>query len=373
MNLFETVSLVFAIISTILCIVLSMWTLHQKKRNERALHIIKKENEELNYYLKSETPYIIQERYLKNINHYNNTNFKYDELDRLLYEIKKLRKDMYNSNETKIQRLTENINENSQKDFNYNELILQLSQMTNIQYLFDLLNSQNNEQYKYVKNVLSDIVHTIRNPASGMRAVIEILKLDNKNNIELLDKINDIENYINEIENNLNAYFQISNLSPSVVDENQTILLRDELDVRGKLLTISLGKKVKLDNNIENVSLNKNVAEILILAITCIWENSINFSKDNGIVYTHAYLYDNILTVEIFNEGPIIKKDLLENIFEKGFSTRGSSGRGLAIVKQAVEKTLNGTVICENIDDDYGVKFTIKIEVEKTNEQDITD
>ena len=109
------------------------------------------------------------------------------------------------------------------------------------------------------------------------------------------------------------------------------------------------------------------------MAITCIWENSINFSKDNGIVYTHAYLYDNILTVEIFNEGPIIKKDLLENIFEKGFSTRGSSGRGLAIVKQAVEKTLNGTVICENVDDDHGVKFTIKIEVEKTSEQDITD
>ncbi len=371
MDFFETVSFLFAIISTILCIVLFLWTLRQKKRNEKTIHIIKKENEELNYYLKSEKPYIMHERYLKNINHYNSTNFEIDELDRLSYEIKRLRKDIYNLNEIKIQKLTENVNMNNQKDFNYNELILQLSQMTNIQYLFDLLNGQKSEQYKYVKNVLSDIVHTIRNPASGMRAVIEILKLDNKNNIGLLDKINDIENYINEIENNLNAYFQISNLSPSVVDENQTISLREELDIRGKLLTISLGKKVKLENNIEDISLNKNIAEILILAITCIWENSINFSKDNGFVYTHVYLFDNILTVEIFNEGPIIKKDLLENIFDKGFSTRGSSGRGLAIVKQAVEKTLNGSVVCENVEDERGVKFTIKIEVEKTNEQDI--
>lgn len=347
-----------------------IFSLNLKRRQDRTIYRIKRENEAFNYYLRTEIPQNIQDRYLKNINDFNVSNFEYENIDRLLHEMRKLRSEIIRLNNTKIQKSLNTNNQEGARTFNYDELIEQLSTMTNIQYLFDLLNKEKKEQFKYVRNVLSDIVHTIRNPSSGMRAVIEILKIDYSNNQQIIEKINDLEGYIDEIENNLNAYYQISDLNTSLINENKKLSLDEELNARGKLLTISLGKRIELKNNICDIELDKNVLEILTLAITCIWENAISFSKDNGIITTEAVINEGILTVEITNDGPIIKKEVINKIFEQGFSTRDSTGRGLAIVKQAIEKTLNGIVGCENIGDENGVKFTIVVEVKQKDEQD---
>lgn len=344
------------------------WALRTRKRQERTIYTIKRENEALNYYLKTEIPQNVQDRYLQNLNSFNISNFDYDNIDRLMFEMRKLRSDIRKLNDSKFQKNIQTINKIDDKNFNYNELIFQISNMTNIQNLFELLNNQKDEQFGYVKNVLSDIVHTIRNPSSGMRAVLEVLKLDYSNDENMLEKVRDLDNYIDEIENNLNAYYQISSFNTSIEEEHQKLSLKNELDLRGKLLTISLGKKIELRNRIDEIELDKNVVEILMLAITCIWENAISFSKDNGIITTDTSLKDNILTVEIINDGPIIKQELINKIFEQGFSTRNSTGRGLAIVKQAIEKSLNGIIACENIGEENGVKFTIVLEVKQNNE-----
>ena len=364
---------IFLIIITSLSVAFGAFSffgaIRTRKRQERTINIIRRENEAFNYYLKTEIPKNVQDRYLQNLNNFSISTFDYENIDRLLFEMRKLRSEIRKLSDNKDQKNIQTPNKNDKNDdFNYNELILQISNMTNIQYLFELLKHQKDDQFEYIKNVLSDIVHTIRNPLSGIRAVLGVIKLDYSHDAKIMEKIIDLEDYIDELENNLNAYYQISSISTSLEEASQKLSFKNELDLRGKLLTISLGKKIELRNRIDEIELDKNTIEILMLAITCIWENAISFSKDNGIIKTETTLNDNVLTIEITNDGPIIKQELLNKIFEQGFSTRDSTGRGLAIVKQAIEKTLNGIIVCENIGQENGVKFTIVLEVKNNNE-----
>lgn len=364
----KLIYIIISVLSVFIGVISIIWGILQRKNNGRMLYNIQRENEALNYYLKTEIPKDSQERYLNNIYHFRTTNFDYENIENIFYELRKIRRDIQKSNEIKTNEIKELItNTTTNKDFDYKQFIYQISQMTNIQYLIELLNENKAEEFRYIKNVLADIVHTIRNPASGMSAIITILKMEEINE-DFAEKLNDIEKLIEEIENNLNAYYQISHMEPFVLDGNK-IQLKEEIVLRAKLLALSSGKKVNIEyDNMCDIVMEKNVAEILVLAITCILENSISFINDNGVIKIGLSTDNNILTIEISNDGPVVKEENLESIFNQGFSTRESSGRGLAIAKQAVENTLNGIISCENISADRGVKFSIIMETSNTNE-----
>lgn len=347
---------------TIFCFVL-YWGIHQWIRSKRMIKTIRRENDALNYYLKTEIPSDLRERYINNLNNFRYTNFDHDNIESIFLEIRKVRRDLHKFNDLRISEIRELIdNSSSNNEFDYKQFVYQISQMTNIQYLFDLLKDNKDQELKYVKNVLADIVHTIRNPASGIRVIITLLKMDNVDE-QYVEKLDDIVKYIDEIETNLNAYYQISN-TQSVVLDNNKVQFKNEVLSRVRLLALSSGKKVNIEySKMCDVEIDKNISEILMLAITCILENSMSFIKDNGIIDVAIQREESILTIEISNNGPTIQEEFINNIFEQGFSTRASSGRGLAIAKQAVESTLNGIITCENLKENSGVKFTIIIEM----------
>lgn len=357
----------FSVVAMFGTLILSLLAYKTRKtRYEKEIFRLGQERELFSYYLKNEMPRESFERAINNSIKYKNTNFDYE--SKLIYEISRLRRDINRLNDKFIIMSEEKKNiERSGEEFNYNDLISQLSNMTNIDYLFNLLNKDQEEKIEYIKNVLADIVHTIRNPVSGIKALIQIIKIQELND-DLISKIRDIENYIEQIEDNLNAYYEVSHVTTVLADKDDTVDLTKEIQIRSRLLIISSGKVINLKITEINVILDRKIAEVLLLAITCILENAILFSPDNGDVIINIESELPQITIGIENGGPIIEKDVITKIFNQGFSTRGSTGRGLAIAKKAVEETLNGVVVCENIGENTGVKFTIIVEV-KTNDE----
>lgn len=326
-----------------------------------------KENEELNYLLRTEIPKDALERYYNNSIYFRNSNFDYEKYEeRLLFEIKRLRREIASINESKIS-LDERVSDASDS-FNYQEFLYQLSGMTNIRYLFEMLNNEKEMEAKYIKNVLTDVVHTVRNPVSGIKAIITVMRM-NKNIDETLQKhISDIEGCLLQIDDNLNTYYQISHTKNLENYDNEKIEFSSELLNTIRLLVIASGKKITIEENIDQFEIKKEISKILILAITCILDNAFAFSPDNGIIYINAHKEENQINIDIQNQGPIVEPTILDQIFNQGFSTRQSTGRGLAIAKKAVEEILNGIIVCENIGEESGVKFSIIIEVEENNE-----
>lgn len=179
--------------------------------------------------------------------------------------------------------------------------------------------------------------------------------------------IRDIEKFVEQINANMSTYHRISHIGDLNVNENNMVDFNQELINQCDLVAIAQKKKFTLDKNIQKIELDKNTSQIVLLAVTCILENAVSYSPDNGTITIEASIDSNNLHISIQNEGPIVDEALLNTIFEQGFSTRRSTGRGLSIAKKCVEQLLNGIIVCENVGLENGVKFSIMIEVGKNN------
>ena len=91
--------------------------------------------------------------------------------------------------------------------------------------------------------------------------------------------------------------------------------------------------------DISEYELHKIVSNILSNAITAL--------EGHGLIIIKTYKIFNSIYISIKNNGPKIDQDILENIFDTGFTTKtnedGSHGYGLHIVKEIVENN-NGKV-----------------------------
>ena len=371
-NIEELKNFLVTVLVSVIPVLLSITSLfylqqRKKKRLRDEYQKILLENEKMSDYLK----YIISDdtlvRHQNNMAYFKSSNFDSEFYEhRLLQEITRLRKEIKSISDLKF-KLENNIDKDN-SSFDYQEFIFKLSNMTNIQFLFEMLSNDKQDEIVYIKNVLADIVHTIRNPVSGVRAIIAIMKMEENLDEFTKKSIADIELCLGQIEDNLNSYYQISHMDSFSGENNKTINLKKELENRLQVVTIDYGKKINIQNSIDDFELDKRVAEILILAITCILENAIEFCPDNGTLSLDAQRENSQIQITVQNNGPIIDTTVIPKIFDQGFSTRKSSGRGLAIAKRAVEELLNGIIVCENLEGNAGVKFVILIEVENANE-----
>ena len=103
----------------------------------------------------------------------------------------------------------------------------------------------------------------------------------------------------------------------------------------------------------------------IILIVGNLLENSfdvLRHQEGERIVNLTILTYEDEEIIVVENNGPIIPKELLNKIYDKGYSTKGKKhGYGLALIKEKVSN-LKGTIITES--DENGTVFTVKIPVE---------
>lgn len=362
------VTVLFSVIPVLVALIFTIYIQHRKReRFYDEYQKILSENEKMSGYLKYKISDDTLVRYQNNMAYFKNSNFDSELFEqRLLQEMVRLRKEIKGISDLKL-KLENNI-DNDGSSFDYQEFIFKLSNMTNIQFLFDMLSNDKQDEIVYIKNVLADIVHTIRNPVSGVRAIITIMKMEDNLDEFTRKSIADIELCLDQIEDSLNSYYQISHIDLFSDENSEKINLKKELENRLQVVTIASGKKINIQNSIDDFDLDKKISEVLVLAITCILENAIEFCPDNGTLSLETQREDSQIQITVQNNGPTIDTTVINKIFDQGFSTRKSSGRGLAIAKRAVEELLNGIIVCENLEGNAGVKFVILIEVEDANE-----
>lgn len=99
----------------------------------------------------------------------------------------------------------------------------------------------------------------------------------------------------------------------------------------------------------ENANLNDaNINELdLQRIISNIVRNSIEALNGKGLLMIKSYYSYRYIIINIENNGPEIDKDIIEKIFEEGFSTKenknGDNGFGLHIVKEILD-SYNGSI-----------------------------
>ncbi len=192
----------------------------------------------------------------------------------------------------------------------------------------------------------SSFVHEFRNPLTSIKGFVQLLKAEQpelpyldiilteleqlnsrisqfllvsrKEGIQALPTVFPINELINEI---------ITFIYPSIVDNNASIEANIETN-----FTI-YGHRDEIRQVLLNIILN--AVDVL------------TSSKDPRItIYGHQEANDNIL--EIINNGPEIKKEMIDDIFKPFITTKESgTGLGLFVSKEIIEKH-NGTITCSS-------------------------
>ena len=125
-----------------------------------------------------------------------------------------------------------------------------------------------------------------------------------------------------------------------LIDSDSKIINKEGLDELYNELLIILG--VLIDNSMESIADNE---------------------EGKIVVYLYLNTDENILLCQVYDNGCGISKDILENVFERGYSTKGENrGYGLNAVDTIVKK-YNGLIDVES--EVSKTKFTIEIPIKE--------
>ena len=125
-----------------------------------------------------------------------------------------------------------------------------------------------------------------------------------------------------------------------LIDPDTRIINKEGLDELYNELLIILG--VLIDNSMESIADNE---------------------EGKIVVYLYLNTDENILLCQVYDNGCGISKDILENVFERGYSTKGENrGYGLNAVDTIVKK-YNGLIDVES--EVSKTKFTIEIPIKE--------
>lgn len=133
-----------------------------------------------------------------------------------------------------------------------------------------------------------------------------------------------------------------------VIDDDSIIsMILNSIDNKG--INIIVDEQADLyETGISEMELQRVISNIL--------RNSITAIKSNGVITIKTYYGLNNIIIKIQNNGPKIEENIIDKIFEVGFSTKDDKGSnhgfGLAIVKEIIES------YCGNISVSSSEKFT---------------
>lgn len=231
------------------------------------------------------------------------------------------------------------------------------------------------EQEEFRREFLGNLAHELKTPVFSIQGYILTL-LDggledenvNRSFLERASKATDrMVNILDDLDQitklEVNAFkiemrsFEIKELITEVLDSL-------ELIAKEKNITLKLHK----DYNSKYVIGDRSkIAQVLINLIS----NSIFYGKENGNTLIRLFSMDNIVTIEVSDDGPGIEPQHIPRLFERFYRVEksrnrneGGSGLGLAIVKHIIES--HGQTISVRSTVGIGSTFSFSLDKSKT-------
>lgn len=232
------------------------------------------------------------------------------------------------------------------------------------------------EQEEFRREFLGNLAHELKTPVFSIQGYILTL-LDggledetvNRSFLERASKATDrMANILDDLDQITKLevnMFKIEMRSFDIKELIVEVLESLELIASEKNITLKLHK----DYNSKYVIGDRSkIAQVLINLIS----NSIFYGKENGSTLIRLFSMDNIITIEVSDDGPGIEQQHIPRLFERFYRVEksrnrneGGSGLGLAIVKHIIES--HGQTI--SVRSTVGIGSTFSFSLDKSKSQ----
>jgi two-component system phosphate regulon sensor histidine kinase PhoR len=232
------------------------------------------------------------------------------------------------------------------------------------------------EQEKFRREFIGNIAHELKTPVFSIQGYILTLLdgglEDEKVNRSFLERASKATDRMTNILNDLDhlAKLEVNDLLVEMIRFDIKELIKDifeELEIKAKEKNITL----RFAKDFDPVFVNADKVKIDQVVMNLI-NNSIHYGNDGGETQVRFYLMDNIVTVEVSDDGPGIADEDLPRLFERFYRVeksrarnQGGSGIGLAIAKHFIEAHNQTISVRSTLG--VGSTFTFSLDIGKKN------
>ncbi len=237
------------------------------------------------------------------------------------------------------------------------------SRKDEIGHLARVLSDMTNALYKRMEAIESfaaDVSHELKNPLTSLRSAVETLPIANEEQRARLLAV--IKHDVRRLDRLITDISDASRLDAELARETN-----DPVDMAKLLETVvSIARETRVTNKrkiqftLEPKRWGKDAFYVLGndsrlgQVINNLIDNALSFSPPDGSVRIHARRDPTMIVVTVDDDGPGIRAEKIESIFERFYTDRPegdefgqNSGLGLAITRQIVEAH-RGTIKAEN-------------------------
>jgi two-component system sensor histidine kinase KdpD len=216
--------------------------------------------------------------------------------------------------------------------------------------------------------ILSSVSHELRTPLSTIKAAASSLRgrqvnWDSPARTELIAAIDDEADHLNLLVGNLLDMSRIESgaLKPK---RDWNILAEIVGSVLTRMKYLAEGHRIKVDIP-ENLPLAPVDYVEMEQVFTNLVSNSLKYAPAKTVVCIRARVEDELIRVQVSNQGPQVPPEHLERIFDKFYRVTAAdriagTGLGLSICKGIIEAH-GGRIWAENLPDGLAFNFTLPI------------
>jgi two-component system phosphate regulon sensor histidine kinase PhoR len=226
-------------------------------------------------------------------------------------------------------------------------------------------------QEEFRREFLGNLAHELKTPVFSIQGYILTLLEggleDDQVNRQFLERASKATDRIANILEDLDEITKLEvdglklDLKPfDIVDLTREIFDSLALMAKERHIELTMAKDY---NSIQVFADRGKIAQVLTNLIT----NSISYGSENGVTILRFYAIDDLVTIEVSDNGPGIEESQLPRLFERFYRVEksrnrneGGSGLGLAIVKHILES--HGQTISVRSTVGLGSTFTFSLD-----------
>ncbi len=210
------------------------------------------------------------------------------------------------------------------------------------------------EQNQVWVGMSKETAHQLGTPTSSLLASLELLKMENLKSPSIIPEI---EKDINRLKKITERFSKIGS-RPYLRPENISNVLMNAVNYIKSRVSRRVEFSLHFDENKEVYApVNKALFEWVVENL---FKNAIDSMNGEGKIYLDVSDKNNVLYIDITDEGKGIPKSKYKTIFQPGYTSKKRGwGLGLSLAKRIVEQYHNGKIFVHHSEPDKGSTFRI--------------
>lgn len=237
-------------------------------------------------------------------------------------------------------------------------------EVTALAHDFDSTATRLQELQDAQQRLFHDVSHELRSPLSRLQAVVGVLRQSPTKLDAMLDRM---DREVERLDTLVGEVLTLARLTArsSFPLKTQTLDVIDLLNgVLGDAAFEAQTREVSITTSVDGIFLAEVEGELIYRALENIVRNAVKYTAEHSRISVHCQTTAELLKIYVADQGPGVRRDELERIFQpfargNGAVPRGGYGLGLAIARQAVER--HGGRVYASLPDAGGLAITLEL------------